>query len=142
MGTDIIRRDLPYVLNERTRGWENEKAVLQFIACNNLDVRRGGVLYSVVQVTPKDPISEPYRIVFVDVYEGAKGCPSTSVKGMDETMHPYYYDCPLELLALAGDPDARKIPGYTQAQNETVREWSNTWRKKVNQYWEERLVAH
>ena len=42
-------------------------------------------------------------------------------KDMDETMHPYYYDCPLRLIDTATEP---------------LNESSAEWRKKVRTYWE------
>lgn len=42
-------------------------------------------------------------------------------KDMDETMHPYYYDCPLRLIDTATEP---------------LNEASAEWRKKVRAHWE------
>ncbi len=42
-------------------------------------------------------------------------------KDMDETMHPYYYDCPLRLIDTATEP---------------LNEASAEWRNKVRTYWE------
>ena len=42
-------------------------------------------------------------------------------KDMDETMHPFYYDCPLRLIDTATEP---------------LNESSAEWRNKVRTYWE------
>lgn len=40
-------------------------------------------------------------------------------KDMEETVHPYYYDCPLRLINAATEP---------------MNEWSRDWREKVRAY--------
>ena len=50
--------------------------------------------------------------------DGGSGCFKWGYKDMDESMHPYYYDCPLWLLN-ATRPEGRE---------------ESTWRKAVREY--------
>ena len=47
-------------------------------------------------------------------------------KDMDETMHPYFYDCPMRLIDTATEP---------------LNELAAEWRKKVRTYWERKKSA-
>jgi hypothetical protein len=44
-------------------------------------------------------------------------------KDMDETMHPYYYDCPLRLIDTATEP---------------LNENATKWRETVREYWKKK----
>lgn len=59
-----------------------------------------------VKVTPTDddPYSGPYKYRFIDVTIIEGYGKSWSWKEMTETMHPYHYDCPALLIAIAGPP--------------------------------------
>jgi hypothetical protein len=49
--------------------------------------------------------------------------PTWGYKDMDETMHPYYYDCPLRLIDTATEP---------------LNEGSAKWREAVREYWKKK----
>lgn len=67
---------------------------------------RGNVLWSVVEVTAKAEgvhhdlaPGESLRYIRCDLLECSSG--QWGYKGMDESMSPYYYSCPLSYLAMA-----------------------------------------
>ncbi len=60
---------------------------------------------------------------FISLYLIEKRDSEWMYKPMDETMHPYYYDCPLSLLNAADEP---------------INESSQRWREKVQYYHDSR----
>lgn len=84
---DIIR-DLTTPEENETRRWEPIAHCV-----------RGNVLWMVIEITY---LQEERSKRFIACYLLArqKGC-GWGYKGMDESMHPYYYSCPLKYLDLA-----------------------------------------
>lgn len=65
-----------------------------------------------------------FIVLFLLKSDGGSDCYRWGYKDMDETMHPYYYDCPLRLL------DATKPDGE-----------ESEWRKAVRAYHAKRKTA-
>lgn len=57
-------------------------------------------------------------VTLIDRRRAPGGGSEWGYKDMDESMHPYYYDCPLELLDIVPTPD-----------NQNAREWRENVRK-------------
>ena len=84
-----------------------------------------GVLWSVWEVTT--PIHK-YRWIACDLIKYMKDSDFRvgpwGYKGMDESMHPYTYNCPLKFLEMV--------------KPEPPDRFNLEWRKKVYEYWEEK----
>lgn len=72
---------------------------------------RGNVLWSVVEMTVKAesahrdlPPGQSLRYIRCDLLERSHG--QWGYKPLDESMHPYYYSCPLSYLDLAPEQSA------------------------------------
>ena len=87
----------------------------------------GGVLWTLRHVDYGN--GKTRRGIMCSLIEG--GGRSWGQKDMDETMGPYFYDCPLYLLELAGEP----WPGQPHRA-----ELANNWRKLVVEWHEEQKI--
>lgn len=75
---------------------------------------RGNVFYGVYEVVkPGEPVAR-----FIGVHLLSKSDGRWGYKAMDESMQPYYYDCPLEYLIYSTQEDAG----------------SKAWREKVKEH--------
>lgn len=70
-----------------------------------------GVLWSVWEISVKDKntdtLIESYRYIGCDLIKYHKN-DGWGIKNMDESMHPYYFSCPLSYLSLAGTPRTQR----------------------------------
>jgi hypothetical protein len=89
---DIVR-ELTARQENATRTWETLAHCL-----------RGNVLWAVVQITDKRD-NQQTRYIACYLLAGHGGC-GWGYKDMDESMHPFYYSCPLTYLDLAQVVDA------------------------------------
>lgn len=66
---------------------------------------RGNVLWSVVRITAKRAgvmklaVGDSINVIRCDLLQGSGG--EWGYKPLDESMHPYYYSCPLRYLDMA-----------------------------------------
>jgi hypothetical protein len=102
MGWYFSNQTRSELIRELTQSNETERAYAEVIA----HTLRGNVLWSVVKVTPQ--VEGVYR----DLKPGESICyircdllqrddSGWGYKPMDESMHPYYYTCPLSYLGMA-----------------------------------------
>jgi hypothetical protein len=84
---DIIRELIAPEENE-TRRWETIAHCV-----------RGNVLWAVVEITCKQEHRRK-RFIACNLLAREKGC-GWGYKAMEESMHPYYYSCPLNYLDMA-----------------------------------------
>lgn len=87
--------------------------------------RRGNCLWSVreiVKVKPGDPYKVGDKVILLDLLVRERGG-FTGYKPMDESMHPYYYSCPLKFLTMANF-------GINTEWREGVRRWHKEQREK------------
>ncbi|MGB3749205.1 MAG: hypothetical protein WA961_13460 [Rhodanobacter sp.] len=119
MGWYFSRQTRDQLIRELIRPQESECARSEVIA----HTLRGNVLWSVVRVTAKQAgvldLAEGESTTFIrcDLLQGSGG--EWGHKPLDESMHPYYYSCPLRYLDMA-----------------PVR--SSEWREGVRVYHEQR----
>ena len=96
--------------------WSNEKKTVRVLRSS----MKGNVYYAAVEITT----SESKEVIgVVAVTAGAdKNDPyfNFGVKTMDETMQPFYYDCPKGILDL-----------LTPTDNECANEWRRLCREKI-----------
>ena len=97
------------------REWKTIKDIERAIKAENPRLRgwrRVGLHLWALQDL-RDPHSETGAIaataVVLFLLERGGGC--YAYKSMDETMHPYYYDCPLDLLKQASEPPLSERSG-------------------------------
>lgn len=115
MGWYFSRQTRDQLIRELIRPQESERARSEVIA----HTLRGNVLWSVVRVTAKQAgvldLAEGESTTFIrcDLLQGSGG--EWGHKPLDESMHPYYYSCPLRFLAMAPEQCA-------------------TWRARVHSY--------
>ncbi len=107
---DIIR-DLTAPEENETRRWETIAHCV-----------RGNVLWAVVEITYKQ---ENRRKRFIACYLLAKqdGC-GWGYKDMEESMHPYYYSCPLKYLDMVPVANAdwrTEVQTYHRNRNRKLR---------------------
>ncbi|MGH8302755.1 MAG: hypothetical protein ACRET5_14950 [Steroidobacteraceae bacterium] len=101
MGWYFSRQTRDKLIRELIRPHESDRARSEVIAHS----LRGNVLWSVVRVTVKQPglldpkQDESKTFIHCDLLQGS-GC-EWGYKPMDESMHPYYYSCPLKYLEMA-----------------------------------------
>lgn len=84
---DIIRK-LVAPEEDETRRWETIAHSV-----------RGNVLWAVIEITCKLE-NRRRRFIACNLLSREKGC-GWGYKAMDESMHPYYYSCPLKYLDMA-----------------------------------------
>lgn len=119
MGWCFSRQSRTQLIHELIQPQDGERALHEVIA----HTLRGNVLWSVVRVTAKEvgilglSIGESTSYTRCDLLQGSGG--EWGYKPLEESMHPYYYSCPLRYLDM--DP-------------EHCREW----REGVNAYHERR----
>lgn len=96
MGWYFSRQTRDQLIRELIQPRESEHArsmVLAHALCGN-------VLWSVVQVNAKRAGAfDPTTLIRCDLLEGSNG--EWGYKPLDESMHPYYYSCPLDYLEMA-----------------------------------------
>lgn len=113
MGWYFSRQTRDQLIRELTAPQESERIRSEVIT----HTLRGNVLWSVVRVTAKQAgafdLKEAESTTFIrcDLIEGSGG--EWGHKPLDESMHPYYYSCPLGYLEMA--------PVQSQAWREGVR---------------------
>ena len=113
MGWYFSRQTRDQLIRELTTPQENEHFCSEVIA----HALRGNVLWSVVRVIPKQAgafdLKEAESTTFIrcDLLKGSGG--EWGYKPLDESMHPYYYSCPLGYLEMA--------PVRSEAWREGVR---------------------
>lgn len=113
MGWYFSRQTRDQLIGELITPQENEQARSEVIA----HALRGNVLWSVVRVTAKQAgmlgLKEGESTTFIrcDLLKGSHG--EWGYKPLDESMHPYYYSCPLSYLELT--------PARSEAWREGVR---------------------
>ena len=80
------------LIKDLTKGWESENATGTCIA----KCTRGNILWAVWEVCVKDTGNADRYIVcnLMQKYN------TWGYKDIDESMHPYYYTCPLKYLAM------------------------------------------
>ncbi len=94
------------LIRELTHPDESETARYETIAYT----LRGNVLWSVVRITAKRPgalkldAGQSTTLIACHLLQGSGS--SWGYKPMDESMHPYYYSCPLAYLAMAPEQSA------------------------------------
>ncbi|MDR0578706.1 MAG: hypothetical protein LBI87_14540 [Candidatus Accumulibacter sp.] len=122
MGWYFTRQSRSEMIAELIAPQETGHARAQTIA----HALRGNVLWSVVEVTDKvtdknrDLAPGPQRFIRCDLLQGSGG--EWGYKPLDESMHPFYYSCPLRYLDLAP-------------------EQSHAWREGVRAYHAQRAGA-
>lgn len=95
------------VIRDLKAGWESERGVVRCLAAQYKGSPFKGVLYGVFESTPKPregaPPGDlrPQRWLFVALLEYFRGHDGWGYKDMDETCHPYNYNCPEKYLAMA-----------------------------------------
>lgn len=80
----------------------------------------GAIYYAAVKVTDKGD-TDIVGVVSITSTKWDDGM-NFGYKGMDETMHPFYYDCPATILNL-----------LTPTDNENANKWREICRKKLEQ---------
>lgn len=102
MGWYFSRQSRSELIAELTAPQETERASATVIA----HALRGNVLWSVVEVTAKTEgvhrdlaPGQSLRYIRCDLLERSDG--QWGYKPLDESMHPYYYSCPLSYLDMA-----------------------------------------
>ena len=101
MGWYFSRQTRDELISELIESHENERARSEVIAY----ALRGNVLWSVVHATAKQAdvlglaVGESKHYIRCDLLQ--RSGDSWGYKPMDESMHPYYYSCPLSYLAMA-----------------------------------------
>lgn len=101
MGWYFSRQTRDQLIRELIRPQESDCACSESIA----HTLRGNVLWSVVRVTAKQAgvldLAEGESTTFIrcDLLQGSGG--EWGHKPLDESMHPYYYSCPLRYLDMA-----------------------------------------
>lgn len=87
----------------RSQGWENDKMKSECLAkCFKGNVCFSGKLWSVWEQTNK-VTGEKKRFILCDLLEYRRDVDGWGYKDMCESMHPYYYDCPLKYLGMVPD---------------------------------------
>lgn len=115
MGWYFSRQTRDQLIRELIKPQESEHARSTVIA----HALRGNVLWSVVQVTPKQADASNVKeadsttLIRCDLLKGSDG--EWGHKPLDESMHPYYYSCPLRFLEMA--------PVRSEAWREGVRSY-------------------
>jgi len=113
MGWYFSRQTRDQLIRELIKPQAGDQARSEVIA----HALRGNVLWSVVQVTAKQAgvfdrkEAEPRTFIRCDLLE--RSGDKWGYKPLDESMHPYYYTCPLAYLEMA--------PVQSEAWREGVR---------------------
>lgn len=103
MGWYFSRQTRDQLIQELIEPQESERARSEVLA----HTRRDNVLWSVVQVTAKQAgvldlaAGDSTTYIRCDLLKRSGG--EWGHKPMDESMHPYYYSCPLRYLEMASE---------------------------------------
>jgi hypothetical protein len=118
MGWLFTSRTQSELIAKRTKLHETERFRIEVIAHTLCD----DVLWSVVEMTDKNDLvpDQPTRYIRCDLL--GKHEDQWGYKSLDESMHPYYYSCPLIYLDMAP-------------------EQSREWRKGVRAYHAQRKTS-
>lgn len=104
-------------IKERLEGWDTDHVTARLIDHSD----RGARLWKVYEITWKqgERAGQTYRFISLDLIAKDKGG-GWGYKDIDESMGPYYYDCPLRLLdaAMPAPEDKHGLE----------------WRQKVREY--------
>lgn len=101
MGWYFSRQTRDQLIRELIEPQESESARSEVIA----HALRGNVLWSVVRITAKQSgfmklaAGDSINVIRCDLLQGSGG--EWGHKPLDESMHPYYYSCPLRYLDMA-----------------------------------------
>ena len=101
MGWYFSRQTRDQLIRELIQPQENERAHSEVIA----HALRGNVLWSVARITAKQAgfmklaAGDSINVIRCDLLQGSGG--EWGHKPLDESMHPYYYSCPLRYLDMA-----------------------------------------
>jgi len=101
MGWYFSRQTRDQLIRELIEPQEAENARSEVIA----HTLRGNVLWSVVRITAKQAgvmklaAGDSINVIRCDLLQGSGG--EWGYKPLDESMHPYYYSCPLRYLDMA-----------------------------------------
>jgi len=101
MGWYYSRQTRDQLIRELIQPKENERALSEVIA----HALRDDVLWSVVRVTSKQAgvsnltVGESTTFILCDLLQGSGS--EWGYKPLSESMHPYYYSCPLHYLDMA-----------------------------------------
>ncbi|CUR45129.1 hypothetical protein [Alloalcanivorax xenomutans] len=101
MGWYYSRQTRAQLIQELIQPQEGERAYYDVIA----HALRGNVLWSVVRITAKQAgifsldIGETTSFIRCDLLQGSGG--EWGHKPLEESMHPYYYSCPVRYLDMA-----------------------------------------
>ncbi len=101
------------IIRERSKDWENDKVRSTCLA----KTIRGNVFWSVRAHTNKET-GETFRFIACDLL-GSDPTYGWGYKDMEESMHPYYYSCPLKYLEMVPEQDGVTCPEW----REQVREY-------------------
>ena len=124
MGWLFTELDRDALIRELTLPCDGERSCSKVV--QHLYERRESVLWSLVHLTAKvDGVAglkagESTYYIRCDLLE--RGPRGWGFKGLDESMHPYFYGCPLEYLRVAP-------------------EMSPAWRQKVRAYHDQTVEA-
>jgi hypothetical protein len=102
MGWYFSSQSRSELIAKLTQSEETERASVKVIA----HALRGNVLWSVAEITAKTRDVHPdlapgqsIRFIRCDLLDGSSG--QWGHKPLEESMHPYYYSCPLSYLDMA-----------------------------------------
>ena len=101
MGWYFSRQTRAQLIRELTEPQESESTRSEVIA----HALRGNVLWSVARITAKQAgfmklaAGDSINVIRCDLLQGSGG--EWGHKPLDESMHPYYYSCPLRYLDMA-----------------------------------------
>lgn len=115
-GFGFTRKD---VIREATENWKNPKGgsgtVLRHCC-------RGNVIYILWEITGSEGLKER----FIEVVLMKRSPEGWGYKQMDESMGPYYYECPISYIEMAGPTK------YESAQKWRDQVWARHLAKQMN----------
>lgn len=82
------------IVNENTQPWENDKTIAKCLTY----CLRGNCLWMVWELTDK-ATGKTEKYIGLDLLQAQRGY-GWGYKGMSESVHPYYYTCPLSYLSM------------------------------------------
>lgn len=96
---------------------------------------RGNVLYALHETVKGDGASNKWIGVYLLQRDNRDG--TWGYKDMDETMHPYYYGCPVSYLDAADEPMNESAAGWRAEvrRQAAERKAQNAKRPKVGEVW-------
>lgn len=102
-------------IRERCQTEENETTKWETIT----KTVKGNCLWIVRKVTQKDAVGTPILYIELNLIERHDGC--WGYKDMDESMHPYFYSCPLAYLEMVPQENAKWREGVRAYHAERSR---------------------